>query len=177
MRSFVRRIDTCLGRNLWDEYMSHYFQLRPFKGYRHKSPKSLFRGDYGYYLEAQHWRGLKRVLVRFQDDRDELGFHRPRWHSKQLRSHLFNYWDDDYHHPLRGFKSWKKRCRKRHQWEHHRHSKYELSLPDLGYSCLRPFILHMIHCNDGIYTFTTAHRTALNDVLCNMEWAGEIIYD
>jgi len=114
--------------------MDHFFQLRPSKGYRNKSPKSLFKGDYGYYLEAQHWRGLKRVLARFKDDKDELGFHRPRWRFKQLYNHLRNYWDEDYHNPLRGFKSWKKRCRKRHQWEHHRLSQYEKKLLEIRFA-------------------------------------------
>lgn len=177
MRTFAYHIDDMVA----DRPISRDFQLRSSQtGYRPKDLKPLFRGENGFWHDRYNSRGLLRILAGWQDDTDEAGFRFSRRHQKEKRNRFYGYhWSDDHHnHAIRGFKSWKRRCRKKHQWEHHKHSIYELSLPGMGMAYLRLFILDALRCSgNGCFTFNTARRSDLEDTLYEMAEAGEILLE
>lgn len=167
----TRRIDSCVE---WVKPISRDFQLRSSNGYRHKSVKSVFR-EYGY--QVQHNRGLRRALACLKDDRweqDGMIYQVKKRNIKEMRCRLSSFWSEE-HNSVCGFKSWKKRCRKRRQWEHHRHSSYELWLLNMRMGYFRSAILEILRRNGGFYTFNTAHRPELEHVLWDMELGGDIL--
>lgn len=153
------------------------FQLRSAHGYRDKSVTPMFRGEFGGSESGYHHsRGLLRMIACSQDDWEELGIQFPLRKRREMRTRLWGrlWGDDHYNRAIHGAKSWKRRCRKRHQWEPHRHSQYEVFCSGLGYAYHRPFILDKLQQNGGCYTFRTAHRYDLEETLQDMELAGEI---
>ena len=173
MRTLTRRIDSYVE---WVKPISRDFQLGPSNGYRHKSVKSVFR-EYGY--QVHHNRGLRRTLACLTDDRweqDGMIYQVKKRNIKEIRCRLSSFWSEE-HNSLCGFKSWKKRCRKRHQWEHHRHSSYELWLLNARMGYFRSSILDILCCNGGCYTFNIAHRPELEHALRNMERASDILLE
>ena len=160
--------------------LSRHFQFKSSNRYRPKALKPLFRDNGDFVGEYHHQRGFRRMAAIAQDcldDSDAL-VQKAVLKKKKYQCLFSREWDHDhFRHALSGGKSWKRRCRKRHQWERHCHSQFEMGWLKMGYKCYRHFILKKLGENGGTFTFNTSHRDDLEDILTDMELSGEILLD
>ena len=160
--------------------LSRHFQFRSSSRYRGKALKPLFRGDGGFWGEPHHFRGFRRMVAMIRDclDCKDVLVRKTMTQKNKYLCQFRWLWDDDHcRHAIHGWKSWKRRCRKRHQWERHCHSQFEMGYLQMGYKPYRHFILKMLRENGGTFTFNTSHRYDLEEILTSMEYAGEILLD